>query len=269
MHPLPATAFSAVLPVLCSIPINQLFARQALKPGTGGLVWADSLDSPQLYHIIHPCGMSLLFGDATRMSAEVLGRHLDDIRHPHQDRWMQVAPGISNDLLNDALGHVRHPGIHHYQRSNFSFDPTRFATLDTPAIPEPLQLYRLTRSDFVFPELKVSPHLFWRDADELLAHGGGWCIKSDDEILALAFTAFRQAHELEIGIETRAAYRGRGLAMLVAQAMITDCLSQRLTPLWSCNKANMGSYRLAEKLGFIPGIELPYYHLPATPAAGM
>jgi RimJ/RimL family protein N-acetyltransferase len=85
----------------------------------------------------------------------------------------------------------------------------------------------------------------------------------DGAIGALAFSATRFDDWLEIGIETRAAYRGQGLARAVAVAMIENCLAQGLTPVWACRKENTGSLHLAQSLGFVITTELPFYRLAA------
>jgi len=84
----------------------------------------------------------------------------------------------------------------------------------------------------------------------------------EDEIGAIAFSATRFDDWLEIGIETRAPYRGLGLARAVAVAMIEKCLAAGLTPVWACRKENTGSFVLAQSLGFVVVKELPFYRLP-------
>jgi len=55
---------------------------------------------------------------------------------------------------------------------------------------------------------------------------------------------------VEIGIETKEAYRRKGYAALTAAAFIDDCLSRNLIPVWCCWDFTKGSRELAEKLGF-------------------
>jgi RimJ/RimL family protein N-acetyltransferase len=122
-------------------------------------------------------------------------------------------------------------------------------------------------ADFALSDIGVSPHKFWRDAEQFLSRGGGWCIEHAGGVVAMAFTSFRFGAQLEIGIETRAAYRGQGLAVHAACALLDQCVTLGLEPVWSCRKENQGSYNLAKSLGFQPTIEAPYYHLPAANAA--
>ena len=86
-------------------------------------------------------------------------------------------------------------------------------------------------------------------------------IPDDTFFGAIAFSATRFDDWLEIGIETRARYRGQGLARAVAVAMIRNCLAGGLTPVWACRKENTGSLKLAQSLGFVITKELPFYRL--------
>jgi RimJ/RimL family protein N-acetyltransferase len=107
----------------------------------------------------------------------------------------------------------------------------------------------------------VIPAEFWRNADQFLANGGGWVAERDAVFGAMAFSSFRSGSQIELGIETAPDARRLGLATAVARRMISDALAQGLTPVWSCRAGNVGSYRLARKLGFVPVREVPYYRL--------
>lgn len=108
----------------------------------------------------------------------------------------------------------------------------------------------------------VVPKQFWRDADQFMRMAGGFTAIVEGELAATAFCSYRHGMQLEIGIETAPRHRGNGLAQLVASALIDHCLCRGLEPVWACRLENVGSYRLATKLGFIPVRQLPYYRLP-------
>jgi RimJ/RimL family protein N-acetyltransferase len=125
-------------------------------------------------------------------------------------------------------------------------------------------LRRATEHDFGWPG-SVVPSGYWPDAASFLANGGGMVLERDDRIGAMAFTSFRCGDELELGIETAAEHRRQGLAAAVASAMIDAAVDAALTPVWSCREDNVGSFRLAVTLGFVPTTRTPYYHLQAAP----
>jgi len=226
---------------------------------------------PALVHVVHPYGMTLLYGEAQAVPVQTLRRHLQSQASGAGDRWMQVFPAdqakrIANALDAEGADPSAPPGgprAQLYTRANFRFAPERFAAHDFRAqIPQGMVLRPMSDADFSLAGVSVSPACFWRNTAQFHQNGGGWCIAEGDEVAAIAFSSFRFGDELEIGVETRPSFRRRGLARLAAAALIESCLAQRLRPVWSCRKENLGSYALAQRLGFVPTAEIPYFRLP-------
>ncbi len=265
-------SFAGVVPAVVALPINHLFARAVLERSVEGRVWVDDAEDPALVHVLHPYGMTLLFGDTSAVSAQTLDHHLNVQARAPTDRWMQVFPASQaarvRELLQaemaDANSAPAGPKPQQFARANFRFDRARFATKNfSGQIPEGMTLRPMTEADFGLADLSVSPLCFWRNARQFLRGGGGWCVVQGDEVAAMAFSSFRFGKELEIGVETRANFRRRGLAQLAAAALIDACLAQGLEPVWACRKENRASYALAQRLGFVPTAEIPYFRLPA------
>jgi len=53
-----------------------------------------------------------------------------------------------------------------------------------------------------------------------------------------------------IGIETIENYQNQGIASATAAHFINECLRRQVTPHWECDQQNIGSKRVAEKVGF-------------------
>ncbi|MNP00830.1 GNAT acetyltransferase [compost metagenome] len=107
----------------------------------------------------------------------------------------------------------------------------------------------------------VIPRYFWKDEEQFDEIGLGYSLIYDGEIAATAFSAYKNGNQLEIGIETLEKYRGKGFAKMVCSALIDACLKSGLEPVWACRLENEGSYQLAQKLGFVPSVCVPYYKL--------
>jgi RimJ/RimL family protein N-acetyltransferase len=273
---LQADGYPAVLPALQRVPINHLFARSVLERKVVGQAWVDRAEAPTLAHVIHPYGMTLLFGNADAIDPAVLKAHLLGLGTDGVDRWLQASPQALPPLVDRWLDVAPAapdeapggPRVQLYTRQNFRFDAQCPAAQRDPApLPAGVRLRPLVAGDFALPDIAVSPHKFWTDAEQFLAHGGGWAVDSDGELAAMAFTSFRFDRQLEIGVETRARHRGRGFARLAARALIDQCRAQDLEPVWACRKENVGSHALALALGFEPTVAVPYYRLPGTSAA--
>jgi hypothetical protein len=115
----------------------------------------------------------------------------------------------------------------------------------------------------------VVPKKFWDSAEHFRKGGFGFClVTAAGGVASTSFAAYVDGEEVDVGIETDPAYRGRGLAERVCRTMIESCLERGLRPVWGCRKDNLGSRRLARKLGFSEIMYHPAYFgvLPPQPA---
>lgn len=267
----PNTAL-AVLPPLHEVALNHGFARAVTEGLVDGRLWTHRADGAQVAHALHPYGMSLVWGAHLERVLEPLARHLRGGHYRRADEWLQIDPRAEQldwDRWLDAVpGEPDQapagPRVQRYTRVNFRFDAALFMQRHAMArAPNNWQIRAMTAAEFDLNGVSVTPRAFWRDSAQFLAHGGGLCAQRDGEVGAIGFSSFRFDRTLEIGIETRPAQRGQGLALAVAIALIRRILAEGLEPVWSCRKENAASLALARRLGFVVTRQLPYYRLPA------
>lgn len=195
----------------------------------------------------------------------------DNLRIAQYDETPEEAPA------EDARRVVR------YERINFTFRPDRYATYrsergsaaDAPGF----RIVATTPSIFTSFSGHVVPSHFWDTAEDFARRGAGFTVLVDPAAArgegapgadadgenvpaATAFSSFVIGERLEIGIETREEFRGRGYAEAACRALIDYCLEQGYEPVWSCHAGNAGSRRLAARLGFDETLRIPYYRLP-------
>lgn len=91
----------------------------------------------------------------------------------------------------------------------------------------------------------------FESATDFLARGIGTAITKDGELVcgASSYTVFGGGIEIEI--DTKPAYRKRGLATVCAAALILSCTARGLAPYWDAHDAR--SLALAQKLGYESG----------------
>ena len=63
MKLLPLHDYKLAIPKLKEVSINNLFARSVVEKHVNGNVYVDNIVSPKAFYVIHPYGMSLLYGD--------------------------------------------------------------------------------------------------------------------------------------------------------------------------------------------------------------
>ena len=239
-------------PPLAQVPVFTGTARAVVEHLAAGRIWLDGSAA----HALHTYGMSLVWGEDVGRAFPALIEHLKGGAYREKDEWLQIDPRWTHLDWDGQLEAQR------FTRVNFRFDRNIFeARHAAPVLPPGWSIAALRESEFDLPDIAVSPRPFWKSFAAFADHGGGVVAVRDGEIGAIAFSATRFDDWLEIGIETRAAYRGQGLARAVAAAMIRNCLASGLTPVWACRKENTASLMLAQNLGFAVTKEVPFYKL--------
>jgi RimJ/RimL family protein N-acetyltransferase len=237
-------------PPLEPVPIFTGFVRAVLDGLADGRIWTNTGAA----HALHGYGMSLIWGEGVDRAFEALIAHLKDGAYRQRDEWLQVDPRWGHLDWDGQLAAER------FNRVNFRFDRAAFARRhDAP--PQGWSLTALNEAAFDLPDVSVTPRAFWKDYAGFVAHGGGLALVQDGVVGAIAFAATQADGWLEIGIETRAPYRGLGLARAAASAMIQKVLAAGLEPVWACRQENTGSLKLAQSLGFLIEKVVPFYRL--------
>lgn len=250
------------LPSLENVPIFTGFIPVVGEGLVEGRVWLDRAESPRAAHVLHSYGMSLLWGDGLDTVFDLVVAHLRDGAYRSRDEWLQIDPRWQHLEWDRALSFGER-----FTRVNFRFEEVLFRERHgSPRLPAGWTIEAIPEGAYALRDVTVSPHFFWKDYSVFAGKGGGMmAVSPEGDVGAMAFTSTRGEGWLEIGIETRSAYRGQGLARAVAVAMIEKCLAGGLRPVWACRKENAGSLHLAQSLGFVVAKELPFYRLPRKP----
>jgi len=103
-------------------------------------------------------------------------------------------------------------------------------------------------------------HLAPALADELgtaMARGHQvWCARVDGVPGSFAYAPWRSERYFDVAVDTAPGYRQLGLATIVAAAMIRGESAHGREAVWGADDGNLGSIRLAQRLGFVPTAEL-------------
>lgn len=262
---------------LTKVEINYLFAQTVIEQKMDGEIYVDDLEQPSSFYVKHSYGMALLFGktDNERFNQSLVKYLLNEEGKRVAGEWLQVFPEDWNDRLNELLGHKiqefsknmpktnpeNNTNVIRSVRVNFQFNREKY----TPVKPNTASNLRLVQTDAnLFYQVKgtVVPNKFWRNGNEFANIGTGFTLMHEQEPVSTAFTSFVHEPKLELGIETIKKFQGKGLARNTCSALIDYCLENNFEPVWACRLENTGSFRLAQKLGFEPVRNLPYYQLP-------
>jgi RimJ/RimL family protein N-acetyltransferase len=274
MRELEKQHYPRVLPLLSAIAVNTLFARSVVEGNVSGRVFADDSDTPQTCMVVHPYGMSLLFGrsDNAAFNESLREYSLSPQFRKSSDEWLQASPSAWDEVLDrmfsghlaDVNGslHSDHASvIERSTRVNFRFNRERYISSRTGRDAAAIRIERTDAAAFRTMPGRVVPSAFWDSEDDFCSRGVGFSLYAENQLAATAYSAFVHDTLLEIGIETVERFRGRGYARMVCSRLIDYCLEHALEPVWACRLQNTGSYNLALSLGFEPTVTLPYYRL--------
>jgi GNAT superfamily N-acetyltransferase len=240
-----------------------------------GSIYVDRSNEPGTFYIVHPYGMSLLFGDTEQddFNLQLLDYLLNTSKVRGKADWLLAFPGSWNRKLMVLLGvnlisSKDNPGsslnskIEQNTRVNFKFNSDKYVKFKRDHITGAFKVFRTDVRMFENMQGSVVPMYFWDNAKAFLKNGVGFSIIREGKPVSTAYSAYMHDNQLELGIETLESYRGKGLALYTCSALIDYCLKNKYEPVWSCRLENIGSYKLAQKLGFEPTVTLPYYRLP-------
>ena len=101
--------FYKMIEPLKKVTINNLFARSVIEMHVSGSVYVDNTNNPKSFYVIHPYGMSLLFGECDNEEFNDFfcdyALNVNQTRNKHE--WMQAFPckwdHVLVDLFKDSL----------------------------------------------------------------------------------------------------------------------------------------------------------------------
>lgn len=92
----------------------------------------------------------------------------------------------------------------------------------------------------------------WGGRENFLKHGFGFCVLHGDRMVSWCIADCVRGDQCEVGIHTLLKYRKRGLATIAVAATVDYCFSNGYTAVgWHCSDDNVGSWKTAEKVGFV------------------
>jgi RimJ/RimL family protein N-acetyltransferase len=224
-----------------------------------GQVFADSPESPRSA-VVTDFGFTFFVGVEKDQSFDAglarLFATADTLR-PSYLLW--YSPPANWQSRFDALGTDLY---RRRDRVRFVFREDRAVYLNEPAqCPAGFEL-KFLDADLVPRTDELGVNLgsrFWSTDADFIESSLGFCLIKDGKLVSLCYAAAVVDGLAEVDVVTHPDYRSRGLANVVAQQFIRECLHRRIIPTWDCFLHNLGSTKLAERLGFVQANSYPLY----------
>jgi len=118
------------------------------------------------------------------------------------------------------------------------------------SLPPGYEVYRMGR-DLIEKSPRLDETLFrYRDLESYLKTGMDVCILHGDEFVCEAGTDMDVGGVREAGIVTERPYRGKGFGTIAVAHLLLWCDELGCATYWDCVKLNIGSLKIARKLGY-------------------
>ena len=238
MKKLAPEQYDGVLGYVSRAPCGKVYPLSVLEHRQSGDVYAFG-GSVLLWHY---CGFAYLFGSCDEPFLEQVYRRFLIAEDLPRRFVLFLEEGRAEEFFKSKQG------LSFGRRFGFEYS---CQPPDLPAVlPDSCELQSLDDKLFDSLDGRVTPRFSWRDKKEFEQCGAGFCVMCDGTAASWAFSAAVSSDEVDIGVETSARFRHKGLAYLAAEQMIKHILAQGKRPVWACDEGNTASRRLAESLGF-------------------
>ena len=206
-----------------------------------GDIYLDNDDNPRAVLFWHYC----VFGHISGTASDVFLRELHSMMlSRHLSRRIVL---ISND--EEILRFFRNQGFQLTPRFEYSHPCTLPNTI--PFHADRFRIKPIDRNILSGIEGRIVPSFSWDSNDRFLKRGFGYAALEGETVCAVAFSSAISSFEIDIGVETREAYRKNGLAAAVAGKMCEQIIQMGKAPVWAHGAANLGSMHTALKCGFV------------------
>lgn len=223
--------------------------------GHMGCAWVDNLENPTAAQIVVGDFVFYAGDDATDEAKELLRNlPIESFVIAGNAAWQQLVETIYPDTAKKIrrFGFRKNPADLHSQHIKGFLDK----------LPEGYELKRIDASIAAMPSLQeISPDFTGQfdSAADFVKRGIGYCIMYQGEVVCAAssYSIYDDGIEIEIG--TAPGHRRKGLATVVAAALILACLQDDKYPSWDA--ANEQSEASAKKLGYVSTGVYDAYHI--------
>ncbi|MED1410755.1 MULTISPECIES: GNAT family N-acetyltransferase [Bacillus] len=212
--------------------------------GHMGNAWVDNLESPTVAQIT--VGIFVFYaGNPNAEEAEELLYNLPDF----------TLAIVDSDEWKHRIETVHKGSIQKFQRFRFNKNPEDLDRVHIQkllsTLPEEYEIKKIDKNIAKAPSFHELSEDFISQFDssaDFIDRGVGYAILHKGQVVSAATSFSIYDDGIEIEIASHPNHRRKGLATIVASALILDCLDRGKYPSW--DGANSESVELAKKLGY-------------------
>ena len=213
--------------------------------GHMGTAWVDDLENPTVAQIT--VGIFVFYaGNSNLKEAEELLFNLPDF----------TLAIVDSDEWKKRIETVHSGAIEKFQRYRFKKNPEHLDRAHIEdlmsSLPKGYEIMKVDKNiaqSSSFNELSEDFTSQFDSIDDFINRGIGYAILHEGKVVSAATSFSIYDEGIEIEVASHSDHRRKGLATIVASALILDCIERGKYPSW--DGANSESVELAKKLGYV------------------
>ncbi|WP_419880639.1 GNAT family N-acetyltransferase [Peribacillus sp. B-H-3] len=263
-------AYKSIEPLLKFTGTNPVI-QGVMEGSNPGRIYVDDLRKPEAALVWAINEMFFLIGEAN------IPHFNNYLKHLFLNEIKPEAMEIREEMINletypheqweCAVMEIFSKKIGIGQRVPFLFDEAAFRKQPPIEIPDGYKIKTINRDvlledkdHVIFREISK----FWPSATDFFSQGIGVCSIKDQSVVGTCISAFASRQDHEIGINTSAAHRSKGLGKAMAKEFISICLKRGIIPHWTTEDFRKDSIAIAKRAGFTQLPSYPVYFLPSN-----
>ena len=196
----------------------------------------------------------LKLSETTKELASLINTYVKDRAIKEGLSYFKVKT-LSASLDNSITDIFQNIPLHKTNKLFYTFQAKRVKAYPNPRL-EGIR-YHLIDADFLeegqFENnhyVKSEVEWMWPSLERFKAKGFGMAAVVDASIICWCTAEYVSENKCGIGIEVIEEFQNKGIATTTAAHFLEHCMKQNIVAHWECDKDNIGSVRVAEKVGF-------------------
>jgi RimJ/RimL family protein N-acetyltransferase len=162
---------------------------------------------------------------------------------------------LSASLENSITDIFRDIPLHKTKKLFYTFQSKRVETIPNLGL-EGIQIFPIDANLLKEGQFENSRYVrseiewMWPSLGRFLEKGFGTAAVIDGKIICWCTAEYVSKSKCGIGIEVIDEFQNKGIATVTASHFLEHCLNKNIVAHWECDKDNIGSVRVADKVGF-------------------
>ena len=196
----------------------------------------------------------LVLSETIKDLASLINTHVKEKAVKEGLSYFKVKP-LSSSLENSITDIFQNIPLHKTNKLFYTFRAEKVKTIPNPKL-EGIQYHPIDADLLEEGRFENNRHVkseiewMWPSLERFLEKGFGTAAVMDASIIGWCTAEYVSKGKCGIGIEVIDEFQNKGIATAMTAHFLEHCMNRNIVPHWECDKDNIGSVLVAEKVGF-------------------